>query len=304
MSGGFPTNLFSGLEHILSENVPLADYTWMRIGGPARFFLQPRTVDELRTVVLRCQENQVPMRIMGHGANLLIDDRGIDGAVIRLADEASGGQFSSLHVDGNVVTTGAATPLSRLVLRSVREGLSGMECLVGIPGSAGGAITMNAGGNFGDIGAIVDHITVMDHSGTVFNRDRAELVFAYRRTNIGNCVVLAGKFTLSEDDPQRVLRKVREIWILKKNNQPLSSRSAGCIFKNPPRQLSAGALIDRAGLKGHRIGSATVSSKHANFIVTEPDARFEDVQKLISLIRERVYDKFGIHLELEIEIWQ
>lgn len=301
MSGKSATNLFAGLEQILTENEPLAKHTWLGIGGPARFFLQPTTQQQLRTVMLRCSENSLPLRIIGQGSNLLVDDHGIDAAVLRLGKE---GEFADLQVNDSKIIAGAAVGLNRLVLRMVRQGLAGMECLIGIPGTVGGAININAGGNFGDIGTVVGPVKVMDSSGTAFYRQRPELVFAYRQTNIGDAIVLQGQFNLTQSDPQSVLRKVREIWMLKKANQPLSSHSAGCIFKNPPRQVSAGALIDRAGLKGKQMGKAVISAKHANFIVTEPGVTFQDVQDLINLVRDKVYDQFDIRLELEIQIWQ
>jgi len=301
MSGKSATNLFAGLEQILTENEPLAKHTWLGIGGPARFFLQPTTQQQLRTVMQRCAENSLPLRIIGQGSNLLVNDHGIDAAVLRLGKE---GEFSDLQVNGSEIIAGAAVGLNRLVLRTVRQGLAGMECLIGIPGTVGGAININAGGNFGDIGTVASPVKVMDRSGTAFYRERPELVFAYRQTNIGDAIVLQGQFNLTQSDPQSILRKVREIWMLKKANQPLSSHSAGCIFKNPPRQVSAGALIDRAGLKGKQMGKAMISAKHANFIVTEPGVTFQNVQDLINLVRDKVYDQFDIHLELEIQIWQ
>ena len=301
MSGKSATNLFAGLEQILTENEPLARHTWLGIGGPARFFLQPTTEQQLRTVMQRCAENSLPLRIIGQGSILLVDDHGIDAAVLRLGKD---GELSDLQVNGSEIIAGAAVGLNRLVLRTVREGLTGIECLIGIPGTVGGAININAGGNFGDIGAVINRVKIMDSSGTVFYRERPELVFAYRQTNIGDAVVLQGQFNLTKDDPQPVLRRVREIWMLKKANQPLSSHSAGCIFKNPPRQVSAGALIDQAGLKGKQVGKAMISAKHANFIVTEPGVTFQDVQDLITLVQDKVYDQFDIRLELEIQIWQ
>jgi UDP-N-acetylmuramate dehydrogenase len=189
-----------------------------------------------------------------------------------------------------------------MVLRCVREGLSGLEGLTGVPGSVGGGVRMNAGGAFGDIGSSVESVKVMTEDGEVFTRFREDLAFAYRSTNITSKFILSAEFRLNEDDPHRILRQVKQIWIYKKNTQPLGRRNAGCIFKNP-RGLSAGALIDRAGLKGHRIGGAYVSEKHANFIVGDPGAKASDVLKLINLIRDSVYDKSGVYLELEIEVW-
>ena len=161
---------------------------------------------------------------------------------------------------------------------------------------------MNAGGAFGDIGNIVESVQVMTDSGEVFTRYHDDLAFAYRSTNISAKFILSAEFRITEDDPRRILKQVKEIWIYKKNTQPLAKRNAGCVFKNP-RGLSAGALIDRAGMKGRRVGGAYVSEKHANFILADPGAKAFDVLKLIEEIRKTVYSKFEVYLELEIEVW-
>lgn len=161
---------------------------------------------------------------------------------------------------------------------------------------------MNAGGNFGDIGAAVETVTLMDAQGSVFEKSKPELVFDYRRTNITAKFILNAQLKLTTADPEQIMRTVKEIWIYKKNNQPLNTKNSGCIFKNPGGG-SAGALIDRAGLKGLQIGGAAVSEKHANFIIAQEGCKSRDVMRLIDVIKERVKERFGIELELEIEIW-
>jgi UDP-N-acetylmuramate dehydrogenase len=178
----------------------------------------------------------------------------------------------------------------------------GAEFLAGIPGTVGGGIRMNAGGKFGDIGAVVTRVQVMDMEGTVFERTKDDLVFEYRSTNISARFVLGATLELEEDDPERILRKAKEIWMYKRNSQPLNTKNAGCIFKNP-RGLSAGALIDQAGLKGMHVGGAQVSEKHANFIVAEQGCTADDVLRLIKIIQEKVFEKNEIHLESEVQIW-
>ncbi len=298
MSGKSQTKLFAGLEEIVSLDEPLAEHTWLGIGGPATYFLRPRTVEELSEVVRRCREAEVPMHVLGGGANVLIDDAGVRGAVIHLGQ----GTFTQTALIDGGVRAAAGADMGRLVLHCVREGLSGLECLTGIPGTVGGCVKMNAGGAFGDIGNMVDNVQVMTDTAEIFTRHRAELAFAYRSTNISAKFILAAEFRLTEDDPHRILQQVKQIWIYKKNTQPLGQRNAGCIFKNP-RGLSAGALIDRAGLKGRRIGGAYVSEKHGNFILADKGAKASDVLKLINLIREEVYKKCEVYLELEIEVW-
>ncbi len=291
-------SLFSGLDEICQEHVSLREHTWLKLGGAARYLLRPRDVDELREVVRRCRENSVPMHVLGMGANLLVGEAGVNGAVIKL--DRNG--FTRIHIDGEHLTVGAGADLRRLVIRTTHGGLAGLHCLAGIPGTVGGGIRMNAGGAWGDIGSVVQRVHVMDLDGEVVSHDREELVFEYRRTSLAEPFILAVEFSLSESDPKEVLRQVREIWTYKKNTQPLRSHNAGCIFKNP-RQMSAGALIDQAGLKGERVGGAVVSERHANFIIAEPGAKASDVLKLISLIRERVHKQFAVRLELEIQVW-
>lgn len=290
--------LFNGLEQIVKTDEPLAPRTWLNIGGPATYLMTPRNVDELAKVVKQCTENEIPMYVLGSGANILVDDAGVKGAVICLTQ----GDFTDVSLTEIGIKAGAGADLGKLVLRCVREGLSGLECLTGIPGSIGGSVKMNAGGSFGDIGSVIDSVDVMSEDGQVFTRYRGDLAFAYRSTNITSKFILAAEFRLNHDDPHRILRQVKQIWMYKKNTQPLSHRNAGCIFKNP-RGLSAGALIDRAGLKSKRVGGAHVSPKHANFILADSGTKASDILKLINIIREDVYKKHEVYLELEIEVW-
>jgi len=290
--------LFDGYNEIVKQDVPLAPCTWFGIGGPATYFIEPRSVEELQAVVQRCRQNEVPMYVMGAGANLLIDDAGVKGAVIRLRQ----GTFANVQVAEDVITAAAGADMSKLVLRTVREGLAGLEGLTGIPGTVGGCVKMNAGGAFGDIGSAIESVEVMTEDGEVFTRHHEDLAFAYRSSNITAKFILGAKFAVTEDDPRRILKQVKQIWIYKKNTQPLGRRNAGCVFKNP-RGLSAGALIDRAGMKGKRVGGAHVSDKHANFIIADEGAKASDVLKLINVIREAVYKQAEVYLELEIEVW-
>ncbi len=292
-------SIFNGLEQIVKEKYPLAKSTWYGLGGPADYFIQPRNIDELKQVVLRCKESNVRMRVLGFGSNLLVSDKGVKGAVIKLDIE----QFALTEFDGTTLTAWAGAELAKLVLTCVQKGLSGLEALTGIPGSVGGSVKMNAGGNFGDIGAVVEKVTLMDNDGSVFEKSKPELIFDYRRANITAPLILNAQIELGQADPEQIMRTVKEIWIYKKNNQPLNTKNSGCIFKNP-RGLSAGAMIDRAGLKGLQIGGAKVSEKHANFIVAEKGCVSKDVSRLIEAVKQRVRERFDIELELEIEIWE
>jgi len=291
-------NIFSGLEQIVKTDITLANYTWYGVGGNADYVITPRTVEELADVVKRCSENSVPLRVIGLGSNLLVRDSGVEGAVIKLEGEI----FGTARFDEQTIWAPAGVNLSKLVLDCVRKGLGGLEALTGIPGSIGGAVRMNAGGNFGDIGAAIESVVLMDNEGSIYERAKPELVFDYRTTNITASIILEAKLQLSEADPDQLLKTTKEIWIYKKNSQPLTNKNAGCVFKNP-RGLSAGAIIDRAGLKGLRLGGAEVSEKHANFIVTHEECTSADILSLIDMIKLRVKESCDIDLELEIEVW-
>ncbi len=292
------TSPFSGLESIVTENHPLARYTWYKLGGPARYFIQPRSLEELQLAASRCLENGIPIHVLGLGANVLISDDGVEGAVFRLDEE----HWRRVRFDQQIVEVGAGVDMQKLIVRTVRQGLAGIECLAGIPGTIGGGIKMNAGGKFGDIGAVVRSITVMDSEGTVFERTRDDLIFEYRHTNITAPFILGATLQLDEDDPERIMKRTKEIWMFKRNSQPLNTKSAGCVFRNP-RGLSAGALIDQAGLKGLQVGGAEVSRIHANFLIAHPGCVAEDVKKLIKIIQEKVWEKNEIALETEVQMW-
>ena len=291
-------NIFSGLEKIVKKNCSLADYTWFGFGGKADYLISPGTVDELKTVVHRCNENSIKMRVLGFGSNLLISDEGVKGAVIKF----EGKNFGKVDFEDSHVTAAAGANLGDLVRECVRRGLGGLEALTGVPGSVGGAVRMNAGGNFGDIGGAVASVTLMDKEGSIFEKSKPELIFDYRWVNITAKFILNAKIELVESDPEQLLRTMKEVWIFKKNSQPLNTKNAGCVFKNP-RGLSAGALIDRAGLKGLQIGGAQVSEKHANFITAQNGCKSSDVKRLIEAVQQRVKENSDVELELEIEVW-
>ncbi len=299
MCGRWQMSIFNGFEEIVEQDHPLAPHTWYRLGGPADYFIRPRTVKELKEVVRRCNENHVRIYVMGFGSNLLVSDDGVHGAVLKL----EGGDFGRTEFADEQVTAWAGAELSKLVLDCVEKGLSGLEALTGIPGSVGGAVRMNAGGRFGDIGMAAESVTLMDLHGNVFEKKKPELIFDYRFVNIQARFILNARLNLAPADPERIMRTVKESWIYKKNSQPLNTRNCGCIFKNPPG-ASAGALIDRAGLKGLQVGGAVVSEKHANFIVARDGCTSRDVLRLMEVIQQRVKEQFDTELEPEIEVWQ
>jgi UDP-N-acetylmuramate dehydrogenase len=288
----------SEFDVIVRSHEPLAPHTWLGIGGPAEFFAEPRTVEELQALVRRAAAEGLPIRLLGGGSNLLVRDEDVKGVVVRL----SGQSFSQIQTVKQAITAGAGARLGHVISTAVRAGLGGLETLVGIPGTIGGALHGNSGSHGGDIGQWTCQAEVMTRSGEIIQRDREDLVFAYRHSSLDELVILQAKFQLEEEDSQELTKRMQKQWIIKKSGQQLAHQSEGCIFKNP-RGISAGMLIDQSGLKGTRIGGAEVSDRHANFIVVDRDVSSNDVLQLIDLMRSRVAEQLGVELELEIEIW-
>ncbi len=291
-------SLAKDFEHFVKRAEPLAPHTWFHLGGPAEFFAEPPTVEDLQALVCRCRDAGTPVRLLGGGSNLLVRDEGVAGLVVRLSAPA----FNAISTERHTVSAGGGAKLGHVISTSVREGLAGLETLVGIPGTIGGALHGNAGSRGGDIGQWTCQATVMTRAGEIVTRPREELVFAYRESSLDELVILGARFELEQEAPEELTKRMQKQWIVKKASQPLDHQSAGCIFKNP-RGMSAGMLIEQAGLKNTRIGGAEVSQRHANFIVADKGATSQDVLKLIELVRERVLERVGIELETEIEIW-
>lgn len=289
---------YAGLEAIVERDVPLAEYTSFGLGGPAKFLAQPETPEQVCDVINRCRDNGLALYVLGAGTNVLVADSGVNGVVLRL----SGKGFGKVRREDDLLHAGAIARLSIVVATAARAGLAGAECLVGIPGSVGGAVRMNAGGSFGDVGSIIETVTVVDAAGHLLTRTKDDLMFGYRHTNINARIVLDASVRCLPGDGEQILRRMKEIWMIKKNTQPMSARSAGCVFKNP-RGMSAGALIDQAGLKGESIGGCVISRKHANYLTVRKGAAAGDVLKMIEMVRRRVRERFDVELELELEIW-
>ncbi len=289
---------WSEFDSVVRQKEPMAAHTWLAIGGQAEFYAEPTSVDQLAALVKAANQAGVPVRVLGGGANILVRDEGVSGLVVHLA----GDEFSSIKVEGESVTAGAGAKLSHLVSESTAAGLSGLETLVGIPGTVGGALRGNAAAQGGDIGQCSKSVTVMNDSGEVVTRPRSELVFSYGKSNLDELVILSGVFLLEPAQPEEISRRMQQIWIVKKKAQPLTHQHYARMFEHP-RGMNAGELIDQAGLKNTRIGGAEISDRDANYVITERGATAEDVLKLIELVRSRVLERADIELELELEIW-
>jgi UDP-N-acetylmuramate dehydrogenase len=278
------------------DNEPLAPYTHLKLGGPADALVQPRTAQELSAVVRRCTEKRLPLHVLGGGCNILVQDEGVRGVVLRFKESA----FTQVTVEGRRVRAGSGAALSALISHAARHALAGLESLVGTPGTVGGALRQSAGDRSGEIGQYLRRAEVVDASGQVETRDRDELVDA--ASSLDNPVLLAAEFELESDNPDAIIKRMRKAWIQRKRNQPLSFQAACRVFKNP-RGLTAAALIAQAGLAGTKVGGAEVSDRDANYIIAHPGASSRDMLRLIDLIRSRVLERFNTDLELELTVW-
>jgi UDP-N-acetylmuramate dehydrogenase len=288
----------TGFEHIIREGELLAKYTWLRLGGAAQFFAEPTTLDELVGLVRRCREEDKPVRLLGGGSNLLVRAEGVPGLVISL----TAAEFAGVSVRDGMLTAGGAAKLSHLIASAVREGLGGLEPLVGIPGSVGGALHGNASCQGTDIGQYTRSATVLTYAGEVVSRQRDELVFAYRESSLDELVILDARFELEPSDSKELTKRMQQQWIVNKAAQPLQSENAAMIFRDPGG-ISAASLIEEAGLKAARFGGAGISDRNANYIVTEAEATSDHVLELIDYLRQRVSERLGVDLQTAIDIW-
>ncbi len=288
---------------LAQRNAPLGSSTTYRVGGNAALLAQINSLEDLYQVAEAVAATGIRALVVGRGSNLLVGDDGFHGLVVGL-----GPHFSDVTFDIDqakpVVHVGAATPMPVLARRCVREGLSGMEWAVGIPGSVGGAVRMNAGGHGRCVSDCLITTQLLDLSATssqVMTRGVSALDYGYRRSNIGsNKIVLTADFALELDTEGRGQSTLDDIVRWRRANQP-GGANAGSVFANPPGD-SAGRLIEAAGMKGHRHGHAVVSPKHANFIQAEPGASAADVAALIMMVRAVVAERLGVLLELEVQL--
>ncbi|MFW5681863.1 MAG: UDP-N-acetylmuramate dehydrogenase [Phycisphaeraceae bacterium] len=300
-----PADLLADLSIQLEPDADLGPRTWYGIGGRAEVLAHPDSPETLAELVRRCRESDVPMRILGSGANLLVVDR-VPGVVVTLDAPAF---RAVVYEDDHAVVAGAGVDLMKLVLETARKGLSGLEHCAGIPATVGGAVRMNCGGAFGDIASAVRSVRVVTGEGELIERTKDELGFGYRRSDLADQIVVDVHFALTPDEPHDLMRRVKEIFFYKKNSQPMADRSAGCAFKNPAPDpetdvvRSAGKLIDDAGLKNHRVGGAWVSERHANFVVADESAAPRDILRVIEDVERTVEEVHNIRLEREVVVW-
>ena len=237
---------FEGLDHILRTDEPLAALCSLQIGGSAKYYVEPTTLDELRSVVVQCDQQQIGIRLLGSGSNVLISDQGYDGMVIHLAAP----EFSSIEVLENGVKCSGGCKLAHFISTTVREGFSGPERLVGIPGTVGGALHGNASANGGDIGQWTLSAEVLTRSGEIINRSASEMNFGYRQSSLSELVILHATFQFEREDPIELTKRMQKLWISKKASAPPAASRCAYLFKDPGG-VSAASLIEEAGRLHH-----------------------------------------------------
>jgi UDP-N-acetylmuramate dehydrogenase len=289
----------------IRRHEPLSRHTSFGIGGPADILAYPVDRDDLMALLSGIKKQGVNYIVIGSGTNLLVRDGGFRGVVIclkrldaiRIEREyhSVGGTFSVVYIEAGAL-------LSRLLSFTMEQGLTGLEFATGIPGTVGGAICMNAGTAAGEIGDIVDSVTMISPNGALITRGREEIGFGYRASNIPEGhIICDARIVLRHGDRERIKARVMEIQETRKQRQPRGYPSAGSVFKNPQEE-AAGKLIEAAKLKGKKVGDAQVSDKHANFIVNLGKARAKDVMALMEIVKQTVLDVHGVRLEPEIKI--
>ena len=284
-----------------SDSPALSSLTTVGVGGEAPCLLEPVDRAVLADLLSFLTDEKIPFRLIGAGSNILAGDGGVGVALVatgRMADldllDADG--------DGAFLRADAGVPLPRLVAFCSKQGLSGVECLTGIPGTVGGAVVKNAGGRQGDVAAALEKITGIDSRGSARSLDTAGCGFLYRHSDLREAAVVEAIFRLHRSSARAVRERTARIFEQKARSQPLEARSCGCVFKNPPGE-SAGKLLDEAGLKGTARGGASISRKHANFMINDGTATCRDFDFLIRTARDVVRARYGLDLELEIDRW-
>jgi UDP-N-acetylmuramate dehydrogenase len=284
-----------------SRDEPLARFTTMRVGGPADLYAAPVNAFELRAIVRLARGRDLPHAILGRGSNVVVSDAGVRGLLIHV--RAQGFEIA----DGRLVAD-AGLPMAKAATVTAEAGLSGLEFGLAIPGNVGGAVWANAGAHDSDVAAILESARVLGSDGSEASLAPAELGLAYRESRFKHGadgrpaeVILGATFRLAPDDPAAIRARLDEIRRWRQAHQPLGTPSAGSVFRNPAEGPSAGALVDRCGLKGRRIGGAVVSAKHANWILNEQRATAADVRELAELVRATVARETGVTLAFEIQ---
>jgi UDP-N-acetylmuramate dehydrogenase len=289
---------FDDWKDIVTQQAPLAPLTYLRIGGPAQALAAPRGVDELTALIRRAAQEKLPVRILGAGCNLLVRDEGVPGLVVRLADPA----FAKVEFKKNVLTAYAGCSLTSAISEAARRSLSGLETLIGIPGSIGGALKCAAGSRAGAITDCLAAVNCLTLDGQPQRLEKDDLSAELLGGSLEPYLILSADFALEVDDPDNILKRMRKFWIQKKARQPLSFQAAGRLFR-APKGLPIEHYLEEAGVQDAAVGGAALSERNPNYVVVREGATARDVLRLIEMVKASVYDRLGQSLQLALTIW-
>ena len=283
-------------------NVPMSDYTSLHLGGPAEIFVEV-SGDEQPVEILRIAKRyDVPLFAFGNGSNVLVKDGGLRGIVMHFGSKFQDISAPATHDGHNyIITAQAGALLSSLANAAADAGLTGLEFSAGIPGTVGGGVRMNAGAYGSELGDLIVSVTCVDRDGEMHSYDREDMQFSYRRSRIQDEIILYATVMLKQGNSDAVHVAMREFNARRRDKQPLTMPCCGSTFKRPPGQY-AGALIEAAGLKGHRIGGVSVSEKHANFLVNDQNGTAKEYLQLIAFVQQTVKRESGFDLQPEVQI--
>lgn len=284
--------------HLIQYDYPLAPHLWLGIGGPARYYAEPTTRGELVELVRWAAQQTVPFRVLGGGSNLIAREAGVDGLVVSMA----AGPLCVLSTDGNRLTAGGGAKLSHVVTHAVGAGLAGLEHLLGIPGTVGGALISNAGAGGHDIGSVTEKIEVLGRDGSIKQIGGEEAQFSHRRSDLGGDVIISATFRLEKADLESLTKRMQKLWIVRNAAQLPGISRIAMPFVDPDG-ATAQRLIADIGLAGTREGGASLSAEHPNLLVASETATSNDCLRLIERVREQVLLQSGIDLQSTLQIW-
>ncbi len=298
MNNNFLDEVRAQVGEVIKVNEPMKVHTTFQVGGTADYFATPRTEDEISILLKTAKKHEIPVFVVGNGSNLLVSDKGYRGMIIQIGKE-----YSDVAVEGNVVSANAGASLAKIARTAYDNGLGGFEFAAGIPGTLGGAVSMNAGAYGGEIKDVIIDAKVLTTEGDILVIKADELELAYRSSVITKkgYIVLGARFSFEKKEKEEIKARMDELAFARKSKQPLEFPSAGSTFKRPEGYF-AGKLIMDAGLRGFQVGGARVSDKHCGFIINAENATAADIYSLILQVQEKVQQQFGVHLQPEVKM--
>lgn len=293
-SMSFPDELL----HLVRTDEPLGPLVWLGIGGPARYFAEPVEQDDIRKLIQAANTCDLPVRMLGGGSNLLVRESGFDGLVISMSGPATSG----MEIRGTQMIVGAGAKLSHAVIKAVGAGLGGLEHLVGIPGTVGGAVVGNASSDGRDIGSVVASVTVLEPSGEERELTQKEVGFSHRKSSLVGLAILSVSFDLESQDVTALTKRMQKLWIGRNASRPNDEPRMAMPFVEPD-EMSVNQLLQQVGLAGLREGDVSLDTQNPQFLIARSGATSEQCMKLIDRVREQVQLQTGIDLQLNLQIW-